>query len=154
MATRTRPAEGDLYESDFYRWAERQAELMRRGRLADLDLENLILEVEGLADSKRSAVRSRIRTIIEHLLKLEHSPASSDSRAGWRDTVRAQRDDLRDDLTPRLRAIAETELPELYLRGRERASGSMRDHGEDAAADALPEACPYDLDRVTGDWLP
>jgi hypothetical protein len=153
MATRIRPAEGDLYERDFYLWAERQAELLRAGRLADLDLDNLILEVEGLADAKKGAVRSRIRTIIEHLLKLEHSPASN-PRAGWRDTVRAQRDDLRDDLTPGLRAIAETELPELYARGRERAAGSLRDHGEDAAADALAETCPYDLERITGDWLP
>jgi hypothetical protein len=30
----------------------------------------------------------------------------------------------------------------------------MRDHGEHAAADALPEACPYMLDQITGDWLP
>jgi hypothetical protein len=153
MATRIKAAEGDLYERDFYLWAERQAELLRAGRLGDLDLDNLLLEVEGLADSRRSAARSRIRTIIEHLLKLEHSPAT-DSRAGWRDTVRAQRDDLRDDLTPRLRAIAEAELPELYARGRERAAGSMRDHGEAAAADGLPETCPYDLERITGDWLP
>jgi hypothetical protein len=30
----------------------------------------------------------------------------------------------------------------------------MRDHGEDAAADALPKTCPYTADQITGDWLP
>ena len=30
----------------------------------------------------------------------------------------------------------------------------MRDHGEHAAADALPETCPYAPEQITGDWLP
>jgi hypothetical protein len=30
----------------------------------------------------------------------------------------------------------------------------MRDHGEHAAADALPADCPYSLDQVTADWWP
>jgi hypothetical protein len=30
----------------------------------------------------------------------------------------------------------------------------LRQHGENAAADALPAACPYSLDQITGDWLP
>jgi hypothetical protein len=30
----------------------------------------------------------------------------------------------------------------------------LRDPGETAAADGLPDRCPYDLDRLTGNWLP
>jgi len=30
----------------------------------------------------------------------------------------------------------------------------MRDHGENAAADALPADCPYGVDQITGDWWP
>ena len=30
----------------------------------------------------------------------------------------------------------------------------LHDHGEDAAADALPATCPYTLDQITGDWWP
>jgi hypothetical protein len=153
MATRIKPAEGDLYERDFYLWAERQAELLRAGRLGDLDLDNLILEVEGLADSKRSAVLNNARVVIEHLLKLEYSPAL-DPRNTWRRSVRAHRRQLQTDLTPRLERILQNELPRQYGMARADAAGSMRDHGEDAAADALPETCPYDLERITGDWLP
>jgi hypothetical protein len=49
--------------------------------------------------------------------------------------------------------------------GRERSFGDadqasrntarrLREHGEQAAADALPATCPYTLDQITGDWLP
>jgi Domain of unknown function DUF29 len=153
MATQIKPAPEALYDDDFYVWTQRQAELLRARRYDELDLEHLIEEVEDLGGAAKKSVRSRARTIIEHLLKLQHSPAV-DPRPGWRDTVRTQRDDLLDDLTPTLRRELDEELEELYARARGRASASMRDHGEHAAADALPETCPYTADQITGDWLP
>ena len=77
MVTRIKPTGAHLYEQDFYAWAKAQADLLRPGRYADLDLEHLIEEVDDLGESLRCSVRSRIRTLIEHLLKLEHSPARS-----------------------------------------------------------------------------
>jgi Domain of unknown function DUF29 len=153
MATQIKPPAGRLYDEDFYVWSKAQAELLRAGRFGDLDLEHLIEEVDDLGESLYRSARSRIRTIIEHLLKLEHSPAV-EPRAGGRSTVLAQRDDLRDDLTPTLRRRAAADLPELFEQARNRANVSLRDHGEQSAADTLPKACPYTLDRITGDWLP
>ena len=83
MATRIKPTSEPLYEQDFYAWSKAQADLLRAKRYSDLDLEHLIEEVDDLGESLNRSVRSRIRTIIEHLLKLEHSPAQ-DPRAGWR----------------------------------------------------------------------
>jgi hypothetical protein len=153
MATRITSAKKDLHDEDFYVWTRRQAELLRAGRYDELDLEHLIEEVEDLGGAAKKSVRSRLRTIIEHLLKLEHSPAL-DPRPGWRDTIRTERDDLLDDLTPTLSRELEQELAGLYTQARKRAEGSLRDHGELAAADALPATCPYTLDQITGDWLP
>jgi len=34
------------------------------------------------------------------------------------------------------------------------AEGALRDHGEPAAADALPASCPYTLDQITAEWWP
>jgi hypothetical protein len=127
--------------------------LLRAGRFEDLDLENLIEEVEGLADALESSVRSRALTIMVHLLKLQHSPAQ-DPRIGWRETIRTQRTELLNDLKPTLIRHLADRLPQLYARARHDAEGSLRDHGEQAAADALPTACPYALDQITGDWLP
>jgi Domain of unknown function DUF29 len=91
--------------------------------------------------------------ILEHLLRLEHSPAS-EPRAGWCATVRTQCIRLRDTLTPTLRRELEQELAEPYDDARSLAEGALRDHGEDTSADALPQPCPYTYDQFTGPWLP
>jgi hypothetical protein len=153
MATRVKPSTDLLYEQDFYAWSKAQADLLRAGRYADLDLEHLIEEVDDLGESLKRSVRSRLRTIIEHLLKLEHSPAQA-PRGGWYDTILTQRSDLLDELTPSIRREVEPALQDLYDRTRERTATSLRKHREDAATDALPATCPYSFDQITGDWLP
>jgi Domain of unknown function DUF29 len=153
MATRIKPARKDLYDEDFYVWTQRQAELLRARKFEDLDLEHLIEEVAELGDTKLSAVLNNARVVMEHLLKLQHSPAA-DPRNGWRATVLEHRSRLEVELTPRLTQIMDAELPRMYRLARRSASVSMRDHGEHAAADAIPETCPYTADQITGDWLP
>jgi hypothetical protein len=153
MATRIKPSAGNLHREDPYHWAQVQAALLRDRRFAELDLANLVEEVEDLAGAMRRSVRSHTRRIIEHLLKLQHSPAT-EPRLGWRATARDQRSELVDRLTPSLRRELEDDLPELYARARHDAEAALRDHGEAAAADALPASCPYDLARIEGDWMP
>ncbi len=153
MATPIKPGAQSVYDQDFYVWTEVQAELLRQRRFDELDLTNLIEEVEGLGDSKKSAVLSNATVVIEHLLKLPHSPAT-DPRAGWIDAVLEHRNRLEYELTPRLRQILEDELPRVYAMARRTADRRLRVHGEDAAAAALPAACPYGVDQITGDWWP
>jgi hypothetical protein len=73
MATRL----AELYEDDFYAWTQNQAKALRRLAQARpneaVDFAHLIDEVRDLGDAERDAVRSHVRTIIEHCLKLEHS---------------------------------------------------------------------------------
>ncbi len=152
MATQIKTAR-TLYEEDPYLWAQVQAALLRDQRFTELDLANLIEEVEDLGGSLKRSVRSHARRIMEHLLKLQHSPAT-EPRLGWRATIRTQRSELQGDLTPSLRRELEGELAELYARARHDADASLRDHGEPAAADALPTACPYAIEQIEGDWLP
>ena len=86
-------------------------------------------------------VRSRVRTIMERLLKLEHA-AAPERRAGWERTVRRERADLAEDLTPSLRPRIERSLARFYEVARIGAAAALRAHGEDAAAHALPTTCP------------
>jgi hypothetical protein len=153
MATRIKPKTKELYRKDFYVWALEQADRLRAKRFDTLDLDNLIEEVEGLADVQRSAVLNNARAIMEHLLKLEHCPAT-DPRKGWRASVVEHRARLEVELTPRLRQIVDEERPRIYGIARRAAEVSLRDHGESAAAAALPPTCPYTLDQISGDWLP
>ena len=153
MATRVKPRSEELYEADFYAWASEQASLLRAGRFQDLDVERLVEEVDDLGGALYRSVRSRVRTVMEHLLKLQYAPAEA-PRAGWRDTVLTQRRDLIDDLTPSLGRHLGAEIEQHYARARDTASRSLRYHGEDAAADALPDRCPYTFEQIIGDWLP
>jgi hypothetical protein len=153
MATRIKPRTKELYEADFYAWASEQASLLRAGRFQDLDVEHLVEEVDDLGGALYRSVRSRVRTIMEHLLKLEYAPAE-EPRAGWRDTILTQRRDLIDDLTPSLGRRLAAEIEQHYARSRDTASRSLRQHGEEAAADALPENCPYTVEQIIGEWLP
>ena len=143
----------DLHTDDLYAWSRAQADLLRAGRFDQLGLAHLIEEIEDVGGALKRAVRNRTRTILEHLLKLEHSPAK-EHRADWRATIRTQRVRLRDALTPTLRRELDQELAGLYADARALAEGTLRDHGENDDADALPAICPYSLDQVTGDWLP
>jgi len=79
-----------LYEEDFVRWTEAQAAALREaGAQATnlpLDWENLAEEIDSLGRALRRELRSRIAVIIEHLIKLESSPAA-DPRRGSMETV-------------------------------------------------------------------
>jgi Domain of unknown function DUF29 len=153
MAVRVKARSIALYEEDLYAWSEAQAELLRRRRFAELDLEHVVEEIEDVGGSLYREVRSRIRTIMEHLLKLEHS-AATEPRAGWERTIRRERADLAEDLTPALSPRIDRGLARFYETARNEAAASLRSHGEHAAADALPATLPYTLDQITGDWLP
>lgn len=153
MAMQVRSKTRQLYDEDFYVWTEAQAELLRKRRFEALDLDNLIEEVEALGRAEKSTVLNNASVILEHLLKLQYSPAR-EPRNAWRASVREHRRRLRRDLTPRLRQILGAELPTLYSEIRADTAALLRDYGERAAADALPADCPYALDQITGDWWP
>ena len=153
MATRVRPKKELLYEQDFYVWTEVQTGLLRERRFTALDLENLIEEIEALGRAEKRAVLGNAVVIVEHLLKLQRSPAQ-EPRAGWIDSVLEHRNRLELDLTPRLRQILADELPRVYAIARRTAERRLRAPGEDAPAAALPVSCPYSLDQITTDWWP
>ena len=63
-----------LYETDFVEWADRTAELLRQGKLEEVDIEHLLEEVEGLSAGQRSAVSSQLGRMLKHLVKQQVQP--------------------------------------------------------------------------------
>jgi hypothetical protein len=152
----TRPER--LYESDFYAWTRDQAKALRRLAATRpnvaLDFEHLIEEVVDLGVSRRDAVYSQVRRIIEHSLKLEFS-AAPNPRAGWHETIIDGRTEIEDKITPTIRRGLPRRLPRLWQQARRNAAAALRLHGEDAAAAALPTGCPYRLgDLLRHEWYP
>jgi hypothetical protein len=146
-----------LYETDFYAWTKAQAKELRRFARTrpnlPLDLGHIAEEIEDLGMSERSAVVSFVRLIIQHFLLATHSP-TAEPRQHWLDEVDEFRSQIEDKLTPTIRRKVEAELDAIYSRARRNAARKMRRYGEQEAAAALPEACPYTLEQILGDWEP
>lgn len=148
-----------LYDRDFYAWTQEQARLLRdRAELLPndaVDWARLAEEVEDMGKEVAHAVGSAYIRILEHLLKLEHSPAAP-PRNGWRRTVRAQRTEL-ERLLPRNPGLA-PRLDELFAEAwryarREAAAALADEDGVDPAS--LPIDCPYPRDAAEDpDWFP
>ena len=147
-----------LYDSDFYRWTQEQAALLRQvpGERINLpiDWNHAADEIEDMGRSDLHAANSRIGLILEHLLKLEHSPAE-DPRYGWIDTVARCRDDLSRTLddSPSLWPKLPERWRKEYALARRRAVRGLARDGIDMTE--IPADPPYTLDQVIDpDWWP
>jgi Domain of unknown function DUF29 len=150
--TLTRSPDADLYETDYHRWLEVQADLLREGRLEEIDAVNLIEEFEELAVGERASVESHTETIIEHLLKLQYSPAPR-PRRGWRLTVRKSRARLKTRLSATLQTHLQRRLADIHADARDAAAIGLE--VDRVPPDRLPAECPYSLDQILDpDWLP
>jgi len=147
------------YETDVYAWSLRQGALLRRLAAgervndADLDWPNIAEEIETVGRSERGAVASCIRTIIEHFMKLQASPAT-DPRAGWRATIRRERVRLEGllDENPSLRPVVGALVAQELRRARRLLLASLEEFGETPRVDPL--SLSYNEEQVLGEWLP
>ena len=149
---------GELYEQDFFLWTKEQATALRLAKNSNLplDWENLAEEIESLGKSDRRELRSQIRRILRHLLKLEASP-SVEPRAGWRSTVLDARTEITDVLrdSPSLRREVDDLIAEQLIVAAELASADLSQHGEPAhAVHPRLEKRGFTAEQVIGDWFP
>src|SRR5437016_10303528 len=95
---------GPRYDDDFFAWTQHQAMVLRSMAVADnrFDRENVAEEIESAGRCERDAVRSQIRRIIQHLLKLSYSP-SQQPRYDWMASIIEARSALGDKISPTLR---------------------------------------------------
>jgi len=152
----TRPQQ--LYSHDFYAWTRDQANALRRLAAerwnGPLDLEHLAEEVEGLGNEQQWAVESQLERVIEHLLKLEHSPSPAPRRQ-WMISVNNARSEIARRMTPTIRDAVEPAVQQRYRFARRNASLALLDHDETDAARALPADGPYAFnDLIADDWWP
>ena len=150
-----------LYEQDFYRWTQEQAKALRalaaQGANAPVDWENVAEEIESLGRSDRWEIIHRLATVVEHLLKLEYSPAR-EPRAGWKDTVQRGRVTVEaliaesPSLRPELPAMAAS----AWKLGSKLARVSFSSYGEtEAARRAAQTNIPYTADQILAEtWFP
>ena len=149
----------ELYDEDHYAWTRDQATALRRLAAerwnGPLDLEHLAEEIEDVGLAERNAVKSQLRRIIEHLLKLEHSQAV-DPRPGWIRSIDDARAEIEARLTRSMRPEIVSGLGRLYEHASRAARSALREHGESEQAAAIGNSgCPYGLDDLLREgWYP
>jgi hypothetical protein len=149
-----------LYDEDFLLWSKEQARALRAaargGANRALDCKHIAEEIEDLGTSQRSALASQIRRIIQHLLKLEFSPAS-DPRRGWAESIGDARAEIEDLLqtSPSLKADLGREIARQTHKAIKLTLRDFRDYNEidEAAANRLQQASVTE-EQILGDWFP
>ena len=149
-----------LYDEDLLAWSKEQAEALRTaartGSNQRLDWENLAEEIEDLGNSQRSALASQIRRIIEHLLKVENSPALG-PRRGWGESIVDARVEIEVLLerNPSLAAELQTIVAEEHPRAVRKAIAGLERYRElNRAGAARLRATTYTAEQILGDWFP
>lgn len=133
----------ELYDRDFYQWALKNAELMRQGKLSEIDVENIAEELESMGKSQKREFVSRLRALLMHLLKWQYQP----DRKGesWKKTIIEQRDELilLIEDSPSLKHVVEESVDKAYclaLDSFENETGISKKN--------LPASCSYSFEQL------
>lgn len=136
------PSLPQLYEADETAWLEEMADLIRQGRLQELDCEHLAEYLSDMAGRDRREVESRLTTLLVHILKWVYQPHHR--TRSWRGTILEQRDEL--ELAAArgvLRRHAEFVLSHAYAKAIKRATAETG-----LPPETFPTECPYTLEQL------
>ncbi len=131
------------YKQDFYGWTQEQVALLKSGRLADLDIDNLIEEIETMGRSEKRALESRLSVLLLHLLKWHYQP----SRRGnsWKFTIAEQR--LKFQKVLKQNPGLKSEICEILTDAYEYAVLKAT-HETGLRPDIFPMTCPWTLEQL------
>jgi hypothetical protein len=139
----------DLYERDILVWSRQQADLLRRAargeRVNGVDWAHVVEEIEDVGLSELNAVRSYLRQMLVHLLKIQGWP-DSQSVEHWRGEIGAFQADAVQRFAPSMRR--RINVAALYDKARGQLKGVNYDG---AVAHNWPATCPFTLNQLLHD---
>lgn len=139
-----------LYEQDFYLWLQTNINLLKEGKFAEIDLENLLEELESMGRSDKNALKSNLRVLLMHLLKYKYQP---DKRSNsWNYTIIEHRIRLEETFktSPSLYRFFEDIFNESYQNARKLAAGETG-----LSIKIFPPESPFTVEEVLNpDFLP
>ena len=131
------------YNKDFYAWTMHNSELLRQGKMSEVDIENVAEEIESMGKSEKRELINRLALLLSHLLKWTfQSPRRSNS---WKYTIKEQRIQLEDLLeeSPSLKASLEEKMAHAYEHS---IVITIRETGLDEKT--FPKECPFSLKQT------
>jgi len=140
-----------LYGTDFFRWTQETAELIRQRRFDEIDLEHVAEEIEDIGKRDHREVRSRLIVLVVHLLRWQLRPERREAST-WLRTINEQRTELQlviED-SPSLQQIPAKQLPVVY---RSAVGQATKETG--LSPRIFPADCPYTPEQILDDgFLP
>ncbi|CAD5938850.1 hypothetical protein PCC9214_01785 [Planktothrix tepida] len=139
-----------LYEEDYHLWLMNTIHQLQQGKLAEVDMVNLIEELEAMVRSEKKAIRSNLRILLIHLLKYKYQ--SEKRTNSWLFTIREHRKRLRDDFknSPSLKRYFLDVFEECYQDARELTADETG-----LTVDTFPVESPFSQeDTLNPDYLP
>ena len=113
------------YDQDFYQWTQHNAQLLREGKLAEIDILHIAEELESMGKRDKRELISRLTVLLAHLLKWQFQPLLRSK--SWQFTVREQQEGILEAYPDALdMASDETGLP----------------------LSTFPEVCPYSIEQL------
>jgi hypothetical protein len=137
------PTGTQIYEQDFYAWIVANVEMIRQGKLAEIDGEHVAEELEAMGRRERRELINRLTVLLAHLLKWEFQPAQRSK--SWRNTLTIQRSEIAELLedSPSLYPEVEQHIDRAYGRAR------LVAEDETGLAEAtFPADCPYSFEQI------
>jgi hypothetical protein len=136
-----------LYDTDFYEWTAETARLLREGRIDEADIEHVAEEIEDMGKRDLRELRSRVRQILIHLLKLKvaRDRVLTHNQRGWQVSIGKQQAAIRvvieqsPSLRRRMAAAISAEYP---------VAARLVAEEFDVR---LPGECPFSEDDVLGE---
>lgn len=131
------------YQTDFYAWVQQQANLLKTGRLSELDLSNLIEEIEDMGKSEKHELENRLVVLLVHLLKWKYQ--SQRQGNSWRLTIKEQRTRIlrRLKASPSLKSQLDTIVEDAYEVAIFRAAKETK-----FDESTFPEICPWSIAKI------
>jgi Domain of unknown function DUF29 len=133
------------YKQDFLLWTQQQAEYLKKGRWAELDIEHLVEELEALGRSEQKELGSYLQVLLMHLLKCQYQPELKTK--SWDNTLSNCRDNIQDCLedTPSLQRFLQDSMwiQKYYRRAcRDAAKETQK------SVETFPVECPFTIDQI------
>ncbi|OYQ37962.1 hypothetical protein CHU95_00105 [Niveispirillum lacus] len=140
---------GNLYETDFYAWANEQAALLRAGKLSAADIEHIAEEIESMGKTEKRELISRLKVLLMHLLKWQFQPAGR--CVSWQLTIKEQRREVADHLSdnPSLKSRLSETMENAYGVAIIAAARETS-----ISEETFPAECPWSFDQImdAGFW--
>ena len=128
-------------------WINRQIELLKAGKLTELDVTNLIEELKDLGRRERAACRSFVYQIILHKLLYDYWQAQGMSIGHWQAEISSFQFQLSDRLTTNIYQHLQEDLEKIYQKSLKAATAKSSLNSEEIN---FPNLCPYTLDEIIG----